>query len=103
MSRGEDVEHLLAGVDAGSGRGIKAINHGRETMENLDAGLLQLHAHDAREQATDDAGKDREHQVHDPDVFVVGRQNPTAPAGGGVVVVRGVVMPSGMGLEVCSF
>jgi hypothetical protein len=99
VGRREDVEHLFAGVD---GRvAVNTIDHGCEAVENLDARLLQLHAHEAREQTTDDAGDDREHQVHDPDVFVVGRQNPAPPAGRRVVVVGGMAMPGGLSLEVC--
>ena len=51
-------------------------------------GCLQLHAHGDRERAADDAGDDREDQVHRADVLVVGRIEPAAPAGRMTVLVR---------------
>jgi len=48
----------------------------RAFLEQLDARLGQFPADQAREGAADKAGEDGEHQVQNPDVLVVGRQEP---------------------------
>src|SRR3546814_18555856 len=45
--------------------------------QELHARLLQLHAHDQREERADDAGDDREDQIEGADVLMVGRAEPT--------------------------
>ncbi|MNZ82547.1 hypothetical protein D3C78_1012460 [compost metagenome] len=45
-------------------------------MEDLDARLLQFHAHDNRQTAADDARHDGEDQVERADVLMVGGQEP---------------------------
>jgi hypothetical protein len=74
MSGGEHVVHVLATVDGGVT--LEAIDHGRQAVEDLDAGLLQLHAHGDGEKTTDDARDDRENQVERPDILVVGGIHP---------------------------
>ncbi len=81
----EHVEHVLAGIEGGIALG--AIDHGGETVENLDARLLQLDAHDDRQDAADQAGEDREPQIHRADVLVVGRIDISPPSGRMAVIV----------------
>ena len=50
-------------------------------VEDLQARVLQLHAHGDRQGAADHAGDDREHQVHRADVLVVGRIDEAPPPG----------------------
>ena len=84
----EHVVHVLAVVERLAFR--DAVDHLREPVENLDARLLQLHAHGDRERSADDPRDDREDQVHRADVLVVGRVDVALPAGwmGGVRVVH---------------
>ena len=82
---GEDVVHVLAGVERGIA--FEAVDHRGQAVEDLDARLLQLHAHDDRQDAADDAREDREDQVERADVLVVGRIDPAHPA-----VIRLVVV-----------
>ena len=71
-------------------RRSRAIDHAGKAVENLDAGLVQLHAHQDREEAADHARDDREPQIHRADVLVVGRIDIAPPAGRmGVVIVSG--------------
>jgi len=58
--------------------------------EDLQAGLLELHAHRDGETTADDARADREDQVERPDVLVIRRIDPARPAGR-LVSVMGVV------------
>ena len=81
--RSQHVEHVLAGIDRGVA--ANAIDHLGQAGENLDARLGQLPAHEARKPAADDAGDDREDQVEDADVFMVGRIDPPLPTGGSSV------------------
>ncbi len=74
VSGGEHVEHLLGAVDRGVA--FEAVDHRGQTVEDLDARLLKLHAHGDRERAADDAGDDREDQVKRADVLVVRREEP---------------------------
>ncbi len=71
MSGREDVEHVLAAVDGSIT--LETIDHLGQTVEDLDARLLQFGAHEDRQRAADDAGDDREDQVERTDVLVVGR------------------------------
>ena len=59
-------------------------------VEDLHAGIHQLDADHDRHRSTNDAGDDREHQVHRADVLVVGRIDEAPPAGR--MVVRVIVM-----------
>ena len=64
-------------------------------MEDLDARLLQLGAHEDRQRAADDAREDREDQVQRADVLVVGREEPALKEGQrlvGVVMVVPVIV-----------
>jgi hypothetical protein len=85
VSGGEHIVHVLATVDGGVA--LEAVDHGREAVENLDAGLLQLHAHGDGEQTTDDARDDRENQVERPDILVVGGIHPATHEALRLVVV----------------
>jgi hypothetical protein len=51
---------------------VNAVHHLGKTMEILDSRLLQLHAHEDGQNATDKAGEDGEPKVHRADVLVVG-------------------------------
>ena len=78
MASREDVVHVLAGIDRGVA--FEAVDHAGKAMEDLDARLLQLHAHSDRQRAADDAGENREYQIERADVLVVGRIDPAHPA-----------------------
>ncbi|MCY1246575.1 hypothetical protein D9M72_598230 [compost metagenome] len=65
---------MLAAVDGSIT--LEAVDHLRQTVEDLDARLLQFGAHEHRERAADDARENREDQVQRADVLVVGRQEP---------------------------
>ncbi len=54
--------------------------------EELQTGILQFEPDADRQQAADDAGDQREGQVHGADVFVVRRIDKPAPSGGMVIV-----------------
>ena len=93
-------EHLLAAVDGSVA--FEAVDHGGQAVEDLDARLLQLGAHEDRQRAADDAREDREDQVQRADVLVVGREEPALKEGQrlvGVVmvvpVIVGMVMKGG--------
>ncbi len=73
MRSGEDVVHLLAAVDGGIA--LHAINHLGQTVEDLDAGFLKLHAHQNRQKAADNAGEDRENQVECADILWLVEKN----------------------------
>ena len=75
----------------GGGRGRRvgdAVEQCRQTLEDLDARLLQLEAHDARQGGADDARDDGEDKVHRADVLMVRRIEVAAPAGRMAVGVR---------------
>ena len=72
VRRGEDIVHVLAAIDGSIA--FEAVDHRGEAVEDLDARLLQLHAHDDGHQAADDTRSDREDQVEGADVLVVGRE-----------------------------
>ena len=78
----EHVVHVLAGIERRLA-GLEAIDHGGQTVEDLDAGLLQLHAHDDRQSAADHPRHDGEDQIHRADVLVVGRIDIAPPPGTG--------------------
>jgi hypothetical protein len=87
---GEHIVHVLAGIERGVGRGL--VDQRGKPVEDLDARLLELEAHGAREQRADHTRDDREHKVHRADVLVVGRVDVAAPTGGmSVVLMLGVV------------
>ena len=89
MARDEHVIHVLAGIKA---VGIGTIDHGGEAMENLDARLLQFHAHEHRQQSANEARNDGKPQVHRPNVLVVGGIDITPPTRrvGMVIIKMGV-------------
>ena len=64
------------------GVAVDAVDHRGQAVEDLDARLLQLHAHDDRQRAADDARDDREDQVERADVLVVGRIDPARASRG---------------------
>ncbi|SPU61340.1 Uncharacterised protein [Brucella melitensis] len=85
MRGGEHVEHVLAGIKGGIA--FNTVNHLRQTMENLDARLLEFGTHRDGKRAADGAGDDCKNQVQGTDVFMIGRVYPTNPAMRLVVVV----------------
>src|SRR5690606_10235995 len=85
VRRGEYVEHVLAGIK--SRIALNAINHLCQTMENLDAWLLEFGTHRDGQCAANDTGDDCKNQVQGTDVFMIGRVYPTNPAVRLVVVV----------------
>src|SRR3546814_4305531 len=54
----------------------------------LDSRVLQLHAHNEREEGADDAGHDGEKQVKVADVLVIGRAEPSQEETRLVIVMR---------------
>src|ERR1700722_17694627 len=61
-------------------------------LEHLQAGIHQFGAHHHQEESADDAGQDREHQIHGADILVVGRIDVTAPACGMMAVIFGMML-----------
>jgi hypothetical protein len=66
----EHIEHVLAGIQRQTF--VNAVHHLGKTMEILDSRLLQFHAHEDGQNATDKAGENGEPKVHRADVLVVG-------------------------------
>ena len=80
MRGDEHIPHVQRGVEIGT-----AAHELCPPLQVLDAGFGQFHAHDARDRAADDTRDDREDQVEDADVFMVGRIDPPLPTGGSSV------------------
>src|SRR3546814_10078036 len=59
--------------------------------EDLQARLGKLGAHDDRDKAADETGRDGQHDVHRADIPVVGGIDPATPAGRTGVGVRGAL------------
>jgi hypothetical protein len=76
VSGGEHIVHVLAAVERRIA--LETVDHGCEAVEDLDARLLQFHAHEDRQRAADDARHDGEDQIQRSDVLVVRGEHPPA-------------------------
>src|SRR5262249_13036449 len=71
---------------------IVVMNPWEQMVHDLDAGMCEFRADDARKSSADEARDDREHKIHRADVLVVGGEEPPrrVPEARAMVAVIGV-------------
>ncbi len=73
---GEHIVHVFTGIDGCIA--LNAIDHLRQTVENLNTWFSEFPTHHDRQESAKYASKDRKDQIQRSDIFVVGGKNPSA-------------------------